>query len=286
MTYDDVTKNKKRVHYNLWLDLDYDSRFSNKYRGHNNTPDNIILSPALFDNKKLAYKTKSFEVFKPNYLYKNRKVVRWKMKGRVHSGGGYSDHLPIIAEFSIDKNEKSPLKKIEKKEVNRISQLYNKTKLTSDVLLKNVIVIYKHNKSAIIKQKNDRAIYLYNNAQDLSEGFSYDLAISQIKDYHGLKEVEEYKIRKHNGKVKNYQNLYLNMKNINLFNTKYQNEIVTNVQGVFKKGKLYFDNKRIKLFAKNKKNLPKENAKVLIKRAHLGYYRGNPQILLHERINK
>jgi len=284
VTYDDVTRSKKRVHYNLWLDVKHNNRFSNKYRGQNNTPDNILLSPALFDNKKLSYKTKSFEIFKPHYLYKNRKIVRWKMKKRIHQGGGYSDHLPIIAKFSIDNKERNPLKKIEKKELNKISQLYDKTKLTNEILLKNVVVIYKHDKSAIIKQKNDRAIYLYNNAQELSEGFSYDLAISQIKDYNGLKEVEEYKIKRHNGKIKNYKNLYLNAKKINILDAKYQNEIVQNVQGTFKKGKLYFDNKRIKLFAKNRKNLPKENTKVTIRRAHIGYYRGNPQILLHQKI--
>ncbi|WP_072680996.1 endonuclease/exonuclease/phosphatase family protein [Arcobacter sp. LA11] len=284
ITYDDILKSKKRVHYNLWLDLNYNDRFSNKYRGQNNTPDNIILSPALFDNKKLSYKTKSFKVFKPNYLYKNKKIIRWKMNRRVHSGGGYSDHLPIISSFSIDKKEKNPLKKIEKKELNKISQLYKKTKLVDEVLLKDVIVIYKHGKSAIIKQKNDRAIYFYNNAQELSEGFSYDLAIMQIKDYNGLKEIEDYKIRKHNGKIKNYKDLYLEAKNINIIDTKYQNEIVTNVQGVFKKGKLYFDNKKIKLFAKNKKDLPKENSKITIKRAHIGYYRGKPQILIHKRV--
>merc|ERR1711879_702144 len=224
VTYDDILTRGKRVNYNLWLDLDYNERFSNKYRGRNNTPDNIIIAPALFDNKKLSYVTKSYKVFKPNYLYKNKKIIRWKMNGRVHAGYGFSDHLPIIAKFSTKKENKNPLKKIEKKQLNKISQLYKKEKLLEEVLLKDVVVIYKHGKSAIIKQKDDRAIYLYNNAQNLSEGFSYDLSISQIKDYNGLMEVEDYKIRKHNGKVKNYKNLYLDAKKINIFDRKYQNE--------------------------------------------------------------
>lgn len=285
VTYDDILKRGKRVNYNLWLDLKNSERFSNKYRGRNNTPDNIIIAPALFDNKKLSYVTKSFKVFKPNYLYKNKKIIRWRMNNKVHTGHGFSDHLPIIATFSTKKEKKSPLKKIEKKELNKISQLYTKEKLLEDVLLKDVVVIYKHGKSAIIKQKNDRAIYLYNNAQDLSEGFSYDLAISQIMDYNGLIEVEDYKIKKHKGKIKNYKSLYLNPKKIDIFDTKYQNEIVTNLSGEFKKGKLYLkDGKKIKLFAKDKKNLPKNNTEINIKRAHIGYYRGNPQILIHEKI--
>ena len=283
VTYDDILKRGKNVNYNLWLDLSYNERFSNKYRGRNNTPDNIIISPALFDNKKLTYIPKSFQVFKPNYLYKNKKIIRWKMSNRIHQGSGFSDHLPIFAEFSTNKGNKNPLKKIEKKELNKISQLYNKTKLIDNIYLKDVIVIYKHGKNAIVKQKNDRAIYLYNNAQELKEGYSYDLSISQIKDYNGLKEIEDYKIKNQNGKIKNYKNLYLNAKYIDIFDTKYQNEIVINISGTFKKGKLYIGNNRIKLFAKNKKDLPKENSEVKIKRAHMGYYRNNVQILIHDK---
>jgi len=283
VTYDDILKRGKNVNYNLWLDLAYDERFSNKYRGRNNTPDNIIISPALFDNKKLTYITKSFRVFKPNYLYKNKKIIRWRMNNRVHQGSGFSDHLPIIAKFSTNKTKKNPLKKIEKKHLNKISQLYSKTKLIDNVLLKDVVVIYKHGRNAIIKQKNDRAIYLYNNAEQLKEGFSYDLSISQIKDYNGLKEIEDYKIKNHNGKIKNYKNLYLDARYIDIFDTKYQNEIVKNIKGTFKKGKLYIGNTKIKLFAKNKKDLPKENSTIKIKRAHITYYRDNVQIMIHDK---
>jgi predicted extracellular nuclease len=53
MTYDDIIKHKRKVHYNLWLDLNYNNRFSNKYRGQNETPDNILISPALFDDKNI-----------------------------------------------------------------------------------------------------------------------------------------------------------------------------------------------------------------------------------------
>jgi len=283
ITYDDILKRGKKVNYNLWLDIPYHDRFSNKYRGRNNTPDNIIISPALLDNKRLSYVTKSFKVFKPNYLYKNKKIIRWKMKQKVHFGSGYSDHLPIIASFSTNKEKKNPLKKIEKKKLNKISELYDKTKLVDNVYLKNVVVIYKNKNSAIIKQKNDRAIYLYNNAQELSEGFSYDLSITQLKDYNGLKEVNDYKIKKHNGKVKNYKKLYLDSKYINIFDTKYQNEIVTNIKGTYKKGKLYLGNNKIKIFSKNREELPKENTKIKIKRAHIGYYRNNVQIMIHNK---
>ena len=42
-----------------------------KYKNQNNTPDDILIPVALFDNKKLSYVLKSFNVFKPDFLYKN-----------------------------------------------------------------------------------------------------------------------------------------------------------------------------------------------------------------------
>lgn len=283
VTYEDILRRGKRVNYNLWLDLSYEERFSNKYRGKKNTPDNIILSPALFDNKKISYIPKSFTVFKPNYLYKNNKVIRWEMNKKVHQGSGYSDHLPIFAKFTTNKENKKTLENIEKKDLNKISQLYTKTKLLDDVYLKDVIVIYKNKNSALIKQRNDRAIYLYKNAQELSEGFSYDLAILEIDNYNGLKEVKDYKIKKYHGKIKDYKNLYLDANNIDIFDIKYQNEILTNLSGIYKKGKLYIKNKKIKLYAKDKRNLPKENSNITIIKAQLGFYRDNPQIIIHDK---
>ena len=294
ITLDDVLKTKKRVHFNLWLDLQVNQRFSSKFRKQNNTPDNIILSPALFDTKNLSYIKNSFKVFKPSYLFSNKKINRWKMKGprhnKRHIGSGFSDHLPIYAKFSISKKDRNPLKII-KNNINqnnntnnhKITYLYKKTKLIEPVILKNVIVIYKDKKNVIIKQKNNRAIYLYNNAQELKLGYSYDLQINQIKNYHDLKEVTSFFTIKEKQKDDSYKELFLDARNIDILDLKYQNEIIKNLKGKMKNSKLYFDNKRIKIFAKNKKILPKNNQVITIINGHLGIYRGNPQILLHKK---
>ncbi len=289
ITYDDILKKEKRVHFNLWLDLKNNERFSSKYKNQNNTPDNIIISPALFDTKRISYISNSFKVFKPNYLYENRRINRWKMIGskykKVHAGFGYSDHLPIMASFSTSKENTNPLKKIlqdEIKENYRLNYLYKKEKLTKSVFINNVIVIYKNRNNAIIK-KDDKAIYIYKNAKDLKIGHSYNLKINQIDNYHGLKEIKDFEIVKNNGKYSNYKSLILDANKINIFNTKYQNQIIKNLKGQFKNKKLYFNGKSIKLFAKNKSLLPKNNQNISIINAHLGTYRGNPQILIHKK---
>lgn len=290
ITYDDVLKVSKKVHFNLWLDLPLNNRFSNKYRKQSNTPDNIIVTPALLDTKKVSYIHNSFKVFKPSYLYRNHKVNRWQMQrnkyNKVHKGAGYSDHLPIYAKFSTsreDRNVIKKIKKLEKKNLDSISDLYNKTKLVEPIILNDVIVIYKNDKSAIIKQKNNRAIYIYKNAQNLKLGYSYNLQINQVIDYNGLKEIEEFSILDENKRYPNYNSLLKDARKIDILNHKYQNEIIKNLKAKVKNKKLYFQGKSIKLYAKNKSNLPKNGQTITIKTGHLGTYRGNIQILIHKK---
>lgn len=293
VTYDDVLKLKRNVHFNLWLDLPTNQRFSNKYRTRSNTPDNIIVPPALLDTKNISYIHNSFNVFKPSYLYKNNKVLRWQMKGskynKVHVGAGYSDHLPIFAKFSTSKEKTNPLKEIKKnskKELNKISDLYEKMKLVDAAVIKRVVVIYKSKQGAIIKQRNNRAIYIYNHAKKLKLGDEYTLQINQILDYNGLKEVDSFSILEEKGKYNNYKKLLLDASKKDIFKTKYENEIAFNLSGVVKNKKLHIENsngKSIKLYAKNKKHLPKDGTFITFKSAHLATYRGNPQILIHSK---
>lgn len=285
VSYDDILKQKPRVHYNLWLELIYKDRFSNIYRGRKNTPDNILLSPALFDNKKITYLPRSFEVFKPNYLYKNKKILRWAMKNRVHQGFGYSDHLPIFAKFTTKDEDKNPLLYLKKEKLSQISELYKKEKLTKNVLIKDAIVIYKNENNAIIKQKNDRAIYLYKNAKDLKLGSSYDLKIKQIDNYFGLKEVKDFEVLSLNKKIENYKKYFLDASKIDFMNLLYQNEILINLKGFYKKGYLYFDKSmeknRIKIYFKNKNIKIKNNSYISLKKAHIGYYKNQIQLVIY-----
>jgi hypothetical protein len=83
-----------------------------------------------------------------------------------------------------------------------------------------------------------------------------------------------------------YKRLFLNAKKNNVLKQIYQNEIAFNLKGKVKNKKLYIENsngKTIKLFAKNKKDLPKNNSIVTFVSAHIATYRGNPQILIHSK---
>ena len=98
-----VKQRSNKYLYNLWLEIPYKYRWSYNFFGRKSTPDHIILSKGLYDNKGVSYKDNSFNKFTPHYLFKNRGVFNWKRakRGRgKHLGMGFSDHLPIFALFT------------------------------------------------------------------------------------------------------------------------------------------------------------------------------------------
>lgn len=288
---DEINSFDKKVHYNLWLELPTNERFSTKFRNQNNTPDNMIISSSLAKNKDFSYIKGSFLVFKPNYLFEKNDINRWKMSQnrdeKMHKGEGFSDHLPIFALFTINNpNNQYSTKNtnLDKNIENRsdIASLYKKEKLLFPIFLNEVVVLYKSDDKAIIKQKNNRAIYIFKNAKSLKKGFSYDIQVNQIYDFYGLKEIKDFNILKENSSFKNYKDLFLDGSKIDIFDFKYENEVITNLKGFVTKGNLQINGgKTIKLFAKDKNILPKDGSKIEILNAQLGSFRGNMQIIFH-----
>jgi competence ComEA-like helix-hairpin-helix protein len=91
--------------YNLWLEISAAKRWSYIFDGKKESPDNIIVPKALYNNKGISYDDNSFDKFQPDYLFKDKTIYRWQMaeRGRgKHLGKGYSDHLPIFANFSTE----------------------------------------------------------------------------------------------------------------------------------------------------------------------------------------
>ena len=96
---------KKNNFYNLWYDTDTENRYSYIYRGKKEAMDNILISQSLLQNNNgIKYKNSSIHSFKANYLFHKKRIFRWQMsrkRPKKHKGLGYSDHLPVVAEFVI-----------------------------------------------------------------------------------------------------------------------------------------------------------------------------------------
>jgi len=99
----DLVGSGKRLHYNLWLEVEPGRRWSAEFRNTRQSPDSILLPAALYDGKGLSYVDNSFNRFDPGYLFSGGRIYRWQRgaggRGR-HLGKGYSDHLPVYARFT------------------------------------------------------------------------------------------------------------------------------------------------------------------------------------------
>lgn len=270
---------KENVHFNTWLELKKNKRFSSKFRNEINTPDNILLSSALFDTKNISYINNSFNVFTPTYLFRKNRIFRWNQHKRI----GYSDHLPIYARFSttiqnFDFPDNTHLL-VNKK--NMISHLYDVEQVTN-YQLTNVTVIYKEKNIAIVKQtNNDKAIMIYKPSDELKLGFNYNFTVNEIDEYNGLKEIKKISNISLNHRNNNFKDLYLDGNIINLTDERFLNNIVYNIQGVYKKRYLYFDNKKIRLYFKKEIKKPEEGEQISISSGHLSIYKSSMQIILH-----
>lgn len=98
-----ITHKKDHYLYNLWMEVPENRRWSELFFGQKNTPDAILLSAGLYDAHGVNYVDNSFGPFAPDYLFKNNRIYRWQQTGKgrgKHLGKGFSDHLPVVAEFT------------------------------------------------------------------------------------------------------------------------------------------------------------------------------------------
>lgn len=93
-----------RCLYNLWFELPVNQRWSYVFSGKGCSLDHILVPQALYDEWKIFYQDGSFRRFVPDYLVCGMTIKRWAMsdgKQRRHLGRGYSDHLPVYADFVV-----------------------------------------------------------------------------------------------------------------------------------------------------------------------------------------
>lgn len=90
---------------NLWYELPFQKRYSHSYGKSKSALDHMIISKTLHDGKNIEYVQNSFKPFVKEYMLDEQGVPkRWEISDRGrgrHQGEGYSDHLPLIATFSI-----------------------------------------------------------------------------------------------------------------------------------------------------------------------------------------
>ncbi len=295
VTKEDIhSYHQESIHFNPWLELPKEERFSLQFRGENGTPDNIILSKNLFDRTNFSYKENSFRVFKAPYLFTKKGVIqRWNKKKK----NGFSDHLPILATFTTDivfidslkKKDSINSKNIEDNSITSLGQLYEISTLNKPVVMKNLLVTYKSNNIIVFKGVNgDRSIQYYNkdNTNNFQLGYRYDVEIYEIDDYFGTKEIKKLKILSTKDYVKNIQDHYFDGSTKDLKNLKYQNEVVKNIRGVYLKKYLHYRSskgkEKIRLYFRKGIEKPTDGVSLVVESGILSSYRSKIQIVINK----
>ena len=277
---EDICRKDERGLYNLWMELPPSQRWSHKFYGRKGAIDHILLPHSLFDGKGIDYIDHSFGVFKAPYLFTKKGWINgWDYSSGKHKGRGYSDHLPVYARFSTDPYRPEKAKKIT---VQKIEDLYRTEKLTHPVRLQGCSVLLKRRNNAIIKQSPaGRGIYLYGTARGLEEGKRYDLTISEIGSYKGLREILQIESIKEVASVPT-DGYYLDASHLDTDNPMLQNQVFSNLEGTYREGRFFINGKKIRIYFKNKRWRPKNGSRIVLKYAHLGYY-NRPQLVIYDK---
>ena len=98
--------------YDLWSELPEAERCSYVYKGQRQCIDHILVNSSAFDGKGIDLKNNSFHVVGHGddaasvLLGTNGSPARWQERKKngytTHPGVGYSDHLPLVAQFSVN----------------------------------------------------------------------------------------------------------------------------------------------------------------------------------------
>lgn len=276
--------------YNLWLELPPSRRWSHNFYGDKNSLDNMIVSKGLYDEHGIAYVDQSFDKFDPPYLFKGRELFRWQIKKNRHQGAGYSDHLPIFAQFSTEAfawkrggTKEEPSSALAPKQEALISKLYQSDLGSVRFQIRDAVVLYRYQNSAVVKQKNERAIFIYNAAHDLEAGKTYDFTALKLYRHQGLLELTAIESVLEKKSAINLSSLYLDNPNFDLSDPIYQNEMVTNLVGWYEQGRFRYGSRSIWLYFKNKELIPKKPSFIRLLRAHVGCYKGEAELIVYRK---
>lgn len=94
--------------YDPWFELTPEQRGTTLHDAEWQSLDHIIMSPGLFDRSGMSYDRGSFDAVRIPFLLSFQRAAdgrrapnRWQESECEHGTAGYSDHLPILAQFML-----------------------------------------------------------------------------------------------------------------------------------------------------------------------------------------
>lgn len=212
--------------------------------------DHILLGEWFFDNGNLSYKDGSFGVF----------------KSRLNK----SDHSPVYFTLVIDPKKPAKMddksdKKIEiseEIEISSIDEIYGK-EIKTPVKLSGAVVTYK-DKNGYVLSKENRGIYIFDRQNSPKIGDVVDVKMSESGHFYGNYQISRIEILKtHPNRVdpKEY------MMELSSINAARSGDMIKNIVGDVKNGKIRTKWGEFLIYGKNKKIPNGDNQKF-----ESGYY--------------
>lgn len=276
---------KNTLLYNLWLEVDESRRWSVNFFGRKNSPDAILVPKSLYDAQGISYVDNSFDRFDPDYLFDEKEVFRWQRdengKGR-HIGSGYSDHLPVFAEFITEPFQWASIESVgaDVSSEARIADLYAMEEGPVNVRLRGAVVIYRHGNNGVIKEENGRAIYIYKAAGKLDLSGAYDLIVTELNRHYGNLEITGIRDIRPVGQVKDLEMFYLRNSTSDFAIPGFQNDVIAEIRGVYENGWFHYGNERkIRIYFPEKGLMPENFSTITLSYVRIGYH-GHPEVIV------
>jgi endonuclease/exonuclease/phosphatase family metal-dependent hydrolase len=269
--------------YNLWLELPKD-RYSTIYKNKEVSHDNMILSPALFDNGGINYIDRSFTVYKKENVFdtKTKSIKEWEVVKNKSTAKGYSDHLALYADFDFLPFA-IKVEEIDTRIFTSIDNLYSVNVGQSNYLIKNVVAILQDEDGTILKEPNGRAIYVYGHNDKFKVGYKYEVDVTMVEYHYGLRAIKDVGLVVNRGKVKSIEIYKVHNTNKDFNSLVYQNEVIASIEGIYNKGYLEYSGERIKekikIDFKDLSKKPKDGTKIVLKDVVVGFYK-QPQLIV------
>lgn len=294
MATEEGVRQKKGRHYDLWMELPPSRRWSYNFFGKKGSLDHILLPAALYDARGLSYVDDSFHRHAPDRLFHKGGIYRWQRarKGRgKHLNKGFSDHLPICADFTLgpfvaaaqsSPGVASPVPALPLTPTT-VADLYALPPGPVNCRLTGVVVVHKAGKNVVVKAPRGRAIYVYKAGAALEPGWVVDLTVTRLNDYYGLREVTAVADVVRQGQTVVGEHLLRVDETVNLRDDPRVNEVVAQVCGLYRGGRLrYGEGRSIRVYTVKGITPPKNGTRVCLSRVRIGFHR-HPELVVESR---
>ena len=311
---------KKGQLASLWMELPSSERWSHNFFGDKQAIDAMLIPSSLHDGRGWEYRSGSFRVYRPKYLFgRHGAVKRWSYKHGKHLGKGYSDHLPIVAVFdangttNIADQKRSTWfdKTLEwfgveakgKQQANigsssveqpqaiipapatdfqsaTVSQIKKKKKISKPLLLKNAHVVFKRRESAVIQQARDGEAILL-----------YRSAL-QLEEGHCY-DLKIYRMKRYNGlpeltdvEIERALGTCDTESLIPKFHPSMLNDpraiggVARHIQGVIQRHSILIDGTPYRIHFRKGAGRPRSGTRLMIDRAQIGYYKDHTELVV------